>query len=165
MTGSFVRFGPNEISINTVEGLHNIYGVNANTQKLSYYSTNDVFKGESSLTTVDPSIHAKKKRIVSSALSDSSVRAMEGIVLRNVEKFTEILGQTENPQAPSTNSQYSWSTPKNMTELADYLSFDIMGDKCFSSPFDMLDKPDDRYVLHVLPQGVNGLNMVRDKRS
>ncbi|KAK7733126.1 hypothetical protein SLS53_008314 [Cytospora paraplurivora] len=46
-----------------------------------------------------------------------------------------------------------------MTQLADYLSFDIMGDICFSSPFGMLDKPDNRYVLDVLPQGVNGLNM------
>ncbi|KAK8068776.1 cytochrome P450 [Apiospora phragmitis] len=49
-----------------------------------------------------------------------------------------------------------------MTEWADYLSFDIMGDICFSGPFKMLDKPDNRYVLDVLPKGVNSLKMRLD---
>lgn len=155
-----MRFGPNRISVNTVEGLHKIYGVKANTQKSSYYNVfNDVFKGDSSLTTIDHELHMKKKRVVSSALSDSSVRAMEGIVLRNITKFTTSLNDSEQEMTDSRDEN-AWGTPKDMTKLADYLSFDIMGDICFSSPFGMLDRPDNRYILDVLPQGVNALNMV-----
>ncbi|KAK8131617.1 cytochrome P450 4A5 [Apiospora sp. TS-2023a] len=158
--GPFVRFGPNRVSVNTAEGLAKIYGIKANTQKSKYYHVfNDVFKGDSSLTTVDQELHARKKRVVSSALSESSVRAMEGIVLRNIRKFTEHL--TDLPSDPSSdpNERKGWGSPRNMTDWADYLSFDIMGDICFSGPFEMLDKPDNRYVLEVLPKGVNGLNM------
>ncbi|KAH6639969.1 cytochrome P450-like protein [Truncatella angustata] len=155
--GPFVRFGPNRISVNTAEGLSKIYGIKANTQKSTYYHVfNDVFKGDSSLTTIDHDLHTIKKRVVSSALSDSSVRAMEDIVLRNIRKFVQHLG--ESPSIHFTEEE-GWSSPKNMTDWADYLSFDIMGDICFSGSFQMLDKPDHRYILDVLPKGVNGLNM------
>ncbi|KAK8018790.1 isotrichodermin C-15 hydroxylase [Apiospora marii] len=158
--GPFVRFGPNRVSVNTAEGLAKIYGIKANTQKSTYYNVfNDVFKGDSSLTTLDHELHARKKRVVSSALSESSVRAMEGIVLRNIRKFTGHLGDSVTDPHSRTDDEKGWGSPKNMTEWADYLSFDIMGDICFSGPFEMLDKPDNRYVLDVLPKGVNGLNM------
>ncbi|KAM0809260.1 putative Cytochrome P450-like protein [Seiridium cardinale] len=155
--GPFVRFGPNRISVNTAEGLSKIYGIKANTKKASYYHVfNDVFKGDSSLTTISEDLHTRKKRVVSSALSESSVRAMEDIVLRNIRKFVQHLGDSSHDQTAEVKG---WSSPKNMTDWADYLSFDIMGDICFSGSFHMLDKPDNRYVLDVLPKGVNGLNM------
>lgn len=155
-----MRFGPNRISVNTVEGLHKIYGVKGNTQKSSYYNVfNQVFKGDSSLTTIDHELHVKKKRTVSSALSESSIRAMEGIALRNIRKFTSNLHESEQPMT-GTQAINAWGSPKNMSKLANYLSFDIMGDICFSSSFGMLDRPDNRYILDVLPQGVNALAMV-----
>lgn len=87
---------------------------------------------------------------------------MEGIVLRNIRKFTQHLGESPSGPHPESNEGNGWGSPRNMTDWADYLSFDIMGDMCFSGPFEMLDKPDNRYVLDVLPKGVNGLNMVRE---
>ena len=162
LAGAFVRFGPNRISVNTNEGLHKIYGTKANTQKSSYYHVfNDVFKGDSSLTTIEPGLHARKKRVVSSALSDSSVRAMEELVLRNVRTFCNLIGKGANSADVSNGAaQKPWSAPKNMTDWSDYLSFDVMGDICFSGSFGMLEKEDNRYVLRVLPEGVNGFNMV-----
>ncbi|KAI1394478.1 cytochrome P450-like protein [Hypoxylon trugodes] len=157
--GPFVRFGPNRISVNTAEGLQKIYGTRAPTQKSRYYDVfSGVFKGDSSLTTIDHGLHMKKKRVVSTALSESSVKAMEEIILRNIRKFTVQLGKSTPSQTTDLHSE-SWSSPKNMTDWADYLSFDIMGDICFSSSFGMLDGPDNRYILNVLPLGVNGLNI------
>lgn len=123
---------------------------------------NDVFKGDSSLTTIDHDLRAKKKRVVSSALSDNSLSGIEELVLRSIRKFTKRLGE---PAAQLTAGQdgpegESWSSPKTMTNWADYLSFDVMGDFCFSGPFEMLDKEDSRFVLRVLPEGVNDPNMV-----
>lgn len=157
-SGPFVRFGPNRISVNTAEGLQKIYGNKANTRKSSYYHVfNDVFKGDSSLTTVDNRLHAKKKKTVSSALSESSIRGMEELILRNIRTFCEELGKS----SPSYNQSKDerWAEPKNLTDYAGYLSFDIMGDICFSSSFNMLRSETNRYVLRVLPEGVNGLNV------
>ncbi|CAI6336778.1 unnamed protein product [Periconia digitata] len=155
--GQFVRFGPNRISVNTAEGLKKIYGNQANTIKSSYYHVfSDVFKGDSSLTTIDNQIHAKKKRTVASALSESSIRGMEELILRNIRIFCNSLGPQSND---AKDGEEQWSEPRNMTDWAGYLSFDIMGDICFSSSFNMLQSSANRYILKVLPQGVNGLNV------
>ncbi|KAL9619185.1 MAG: hypothetical protein Q9160_006194 [Pyrenula sp. 1 TL-2023] len=162
--GPIVRFGPNRISVNTAEGLQKIYGAKANTQKATYYHVfNDVFKGDSSLTTIDHSLHAKKKRVVSTALAEKSVQDMEDLVLQNIRKFTEKLGESDEIAKSSTKdgiySGLEWSIPKNMTDWCGYLSFDIMGDICFSGSFKMLESKENRYILKLLPEGVNGLNM------
>jgi len=85
---------------------------------------------------------------------------MEDVVLRNIRKFTKHLGDLPSNAGSDSNNNSGWGSPKNMTDWADYLAFDIMGDICFSGTFEMLDKPDNRYLLDVLPKGVNGLNMV-----
>lgn len=87
---------------------------------------------------------------------------MEELVLRNIRKFVQHLGEPHSLEstADKETPDHEWSSPKNMTEWADYLSFDIMGDICFSGSFQMLDEPGNRYVLDVLPRGVNGLNIV-----
>jgi hypothetical protein len=164
--GPFVRFGPNRISVNTAEGLQKIYGSRANTRKSSYYNVfGDVFHGDSSLTTIDHQIHAKKKRTVSSALSESSIRSMEELVLRNIRIFcAALIEPSSDTLGKSSNEKGGWGEPKNMTDWTDYLSFDIMGDICFSSSFDMLRSSANRYILKVLPEGVNGLNVVSECR-
>ena len=53
-----------------------------------------------------------------------------------------------------------WSTAKDMTRWAGCLTFDIMGDICFSQSFEMLEKERNRYILDMLPKGVQGLNIV-----
>ena len=116
--GTFVRFGPNRISVNTAEGLQKIYSNKANTKKSSYYHVfSDVFQGDSSLTTIDKQLHAKKKRTVSSALSESSIRGMEELILRNIRIFCEALGQSPPESAIQTpDGEKGWSEPKNMTD-------------------------------------------------
>ncbi|KAF2867688.1 cytochrome P450 [Massariosphaeria phaeospora] len=159
--GTFVRFGPNRVSVNTAEGLQKIYGNKANTKKSSYYHVfGEVFHGDSSLTTIDNQLHAKKKKTVSTAMSESSVRGMEELILRNIRIFCESLGQS-SPEAASKmpDGEKGWSEPKNMTDWSDYLSFDIMSDICFSTSFNMLRSGINRYVLRILPEGVNGLNV------
>lgn len=84
---------------------------------------------------------------------------MEELILQNIRTFTRHIGDANPPSLPNARDD-GWGPPKNMTEWADFLSFDIMGDICFSGSFGMLSKPDNRYILDVLPQGVNGLNIV-----
>jgi len=164
--GDIVRFGPNRISINTNEGLKNIYGKKANTRKsTSYYSVFAyVFKGDSSLTTIDPIVHGQKRRVVSQALSENACRELEPIVLENIRLFCASLGEDAEREAGIPDnmeeSLKSWSSPKNITLWTDYLTFDVMASVCFSSSFEMLSKEDNRYILDTLPIAVNALNMV-----
>ena len=153
-----MRFGPNRISVNTNEGLKAIYGMKCNTRKASYYNTfAHVFAGDSSNTIVDPIKHGRKKRVLTQALSESSIRAMEEHILINVRNFCQIMGDCF--EVPSKERD-GWSTAKNITRWAGCLTFDIMGDICFSHSFDMLNQEDNRYILDMLPKGVQGLNIV-----
>ena len=49
-----------------------------------------------------------------------------------------------------------WSSPKYMTCWTNYLTFDIMGDLCFSRSMDMLDSPENHYMLEVLRRVFKG---------
>jgi hypothetical protein len=148
--------------VNTAEGLQKIYGSKASTQKSTYYNVfSEVFQGDSSLTTRDNEIHAKKKRTVSMALSESSIRGMEELILRNIRMFCEAMDPANSkPDGVTSTDEKGWSDTRNMTDWADYLSFDIMSDICFSASFNMLRSETNRYILKVLPEGVNGLNVV-----
>lgn len=163
VVGRFVRFGPNRISVNTTEGLKEIYGMKCNTRKASYYNTfAHVFKGDSSNTIIDPVKHGRKKRVLTQALSENSIRAMEEHILNNVRTFCRLVCDGTHADRDDTERGISgeWSTPKDMTRWAGCLTFDIMGDICFSQSFEMLEKEENRYILDMLPRGVQGLNIV-----
>lgn len=60
--GDFVRYGPNQLSINTNTGLKTIYGHKANVQKSSWYSVFPPVKGAWSVwTCIDKVIHSRKR--------------------------------------------------------------------------------------------------------
>ncbi|KAI0198007.1 cytochrome P450-like protein [Astrocystis sublimbata] len=158
--GPFVRFGPNRLSVNTAEGLHSIYGFNANTRKASYYSTfASIFGGENMLTMIEHGSLTTKRKVICTALSDSSIKSMEELILENVRKFLSRIDNGE-PSSDDTGSiSKGWSSPKNMSKWASYLTFDIMGNICFSNSFGMLDNTENHYLLVTLPQAVNGINV------
>lgn len=139
-----------------------------NTRKASYYNTfAHVFKGDSSNTIVDPVKHGRKKRVLTQALSENSIRAMEEHILINVRRFCDLMGDTPKLRDDVKREIRAegiegngWSCPKNMTRWAGFLTFDIMGDICFSHSFEMLQKEDNRFILDLLPKGVQGMNIV-----
>ena len=163
-----MRYGPSRISINTNTALHDIHNHKANVQKSSYYSIfSHYFKAPSVLTAITAKEHGRKRRIVSQGLSDSAIQAMEDHVLKNVRIFcdkmirpdtfgTKDLNRSSKERACSKGR----GPAKNMTLWTAYLTFDIMGDLCFSHTFNMLESQNNHYMLRVLPAGVQGLNIV-----
>ena len=136
-----------------------------NTRKSTFYNTfSAVFKSHSSNTVIDPVHHGRKKRVLTQALSENSIRAMEDHILNNVRSFCRFMGDGCIPSSKDAEKVRSreWSTPKDMTRWAGYLTFDIMGDVCFSQSFNMLEKEDNRYILDMLPKGVQGMNIVSE---
>ena len=147
--------------MNSVEGLKAIYGSKAKTQKSTYYSVFDhFFDRPSTETTIDVREHLRKRRALSKALSDKSLKALEGALLRNVNNFCGQLLDGGGHSTAGTKSQDGWSPPREMAELGNCMTFDIMGDFCFGRSFHMTDVADNRYLLDVISDGAQGLNIV-----
>ena len=162
--GDVVRFGPNSVSINTNTALRDIYGFKANVKKSSFYSVFPATKGAfSTHTAIDKAVHARKRRVLSQAFSDSAMRAMEVHILDNIRAWCRHLGVGGNrsksdfggplnglsKMSPDPDAK-GWSEPKNMADWANYLSFDVLGDLCFGKPFGAMDREDNRFVLDLI---------------
>ncbi|KIW08650.1 uncharacterized protein PV09_00605 [Verruconis gallopava] len=148
--GTHVRMGPNLLSVNTNTALKTIYGHRANVRKADFYTAFPANKHTFNVhSSIDKMAHARKRRVLSHAFSDSAIKAMERYVIDKVETFCRVL-----PQAPfdllkaghSTNEVDGWSAPKNMADMCDWLAFDIMGELAFGKSFDMLESPDNRFA-------------------
>jgi hypothetical protein len=155
------------VSINTNTALRAIYNRKANVQKSRYYSIfSHYFRAPSVLTTITAKGHGRKRRIISQGLSDEAIAAMEDHVLKHVRKFCDkllrpvIFESGISVNHVSEDLKGPWSQAKDMSRWASYLTFDIMGDLCFSNTFNMLDSSENHYMLDVLPAGVQGLNIV-----
>ena len=145
-----VRFGPNSLSINSNTALKAIYGHRANVKKSQFYSvfppTKDTFNTHSS---IDKTSHARKRRVLSHAFSDSAIRTMEKYILGNVRTFCSRIG-TKPALAEKNGGKGEWSVAQNMADWCNYLTFDVMGDLCFGKAFEMLEHEENRHVIDLI---------------
>ncbi|KAI1170588.1 isotrichodermin C-15 hydroxylase [Nemania sp. FL0916] len=141
--GSVVRFGPNSLSFNSNTALKDIYGFKSNVRKAEFY---DAFAHPVPNThnTRDKNVHARKRRVLSQAFSDSAIKEMERYILGNVRSFCEQVG------LGASDDRKGWTVPKNMADWCNYLAMDILGDLSFGKAFHMLERPDNRYALELV---------------
>ena len=152
--GKTVRFGPNRISINSSTALQKIYSTTANTTKSqNYHTLNHLFKGVPMTATIvgDRKKHTFRKRFHSQALSASSLKGLEELVLRNVRKFCRVLDM---------ESSGEWTAAKDMTRWMSNLAFDTTGDVTFSRNWNLIESEENRNMPDVIAQGLGGLNLV-----
>jgi cytochrome P450 len=121
--------------MNTPTAYRTIFGPKGNVKKADYYKvwprTEDTVNTWS--TTSIPQ-HARKRRVLNYAFSESALRGAETFIHKNVDRWLELLGQQE------TKSM-------DMEHQVTYLVFDILGDLCFGKCFDM--KEPDSKLRHV----------------
>ncbi|TAQ91273.1 hypothetical protein B7494_g423 [Chlorociboria aeruginascens] len=151
--GPIVRYGPNSLSINTNTALKTIYGHRANVQKSQFYSvfppTKDTFNTHSEIS--KPS-HARKRRVLSQAFSDSAIKNMEKYMLANIRTFCTKLVSEPAPTrlVEKADGAGKWGVPQNLADWANYLIFDIFGDLCFGKAFEMLEHETNRHVINLV---------------
>ena len=83
------------------------------------------------MTTPDKVVHARKRRVLNHAFSDKALSSSEPIIIRHVDRWCDLL--VDGP---------GWSEHRNMTEMADYLLFDILGELCFGKSFETKEPGD-----------------------
>ncbi|OAA65353.1 cytochrome P450-like protein [Niveomyces insectorum RCEF 264] len=143
--GPVVRFGPNSLSFNSNKALKDIYGFRANVAKSEFYDA-FVHPTPNTHNSRDKDVHARKRRVLSQAFSDSAIKEVERYILENVRTFCKEIG----PGSGGSPENKGWSSPKNMANWCNYLAMDILGDLCFGKAFHMLEKPDNRYAIDLV---------------
>ncbi|ETN39028.1 uncharacterized protein HMPREF1541_07070 [Cyphellophora europaea CBS 101466] len=158
--GDFVRYGPNTVSINNPAALKAIYGHRANVRKSDFYLSFPAVPGAfSTHTALDLKMHARKRRVMSHAFSDSALKGVEDFVLEHVSAYINALTDRFNRSNTAPHSD-KWTTPKNISTWSTYLGFDVMGDLAFGSGFGMLTgtKPANRDAPVLLMQAAKRHN-------
>jgi cytochrome P450 len=92
--GSHVRVAPNFVSINTVHGLHDIYGHGRRFKKADFYNSFPAIKGVyNTHNAIDKTMHGRKRRVLSQAFSDHALKGMEDVMLLHIRQLCTILGE------------------------------------------------------------------------
>ncbi|MCJ1250608.1 hypothetical protein MMC30_007836 [Trapelia coarctata] len=147
--GECVRYGPNKVIFDTNTAVLDVYGRTANVQKSTAYRAFETSPtAHDTQSTVDKVAHARKRRVLGQAFSDSAIRSFEDHVLGHVKAFVTHLApadvSTEKPQ------ESSWSAPANVASLCSYVSFDLMAELVFGKAFHMLDLVDNRFIIDLI---------------
>lgn len=87
-------------------------------------------------STTDKKVHARKRRIISHAMSEAALRSYEPTIINKIDLFCK---QLANPKI--FDGEY-----KNMSRWFSYLTYDIMGTLTFSQSYDMLTKDDHHFI-------------------
>jgi cytochrome P450 len=133
--------------------MKSIYAVQSNTQKSNLYTAySHFFKVPSTVTTIDKSAHAFKRRINVRALTPTSIKELEGSIYKNCSIFLDML--------VDENESSGWSQARNMTNLVAYLTSDIMGDVAFSRNWDLMRGEENRHMIDILHLGTGLINTV-----
>ncbi|RDW62507.1 hypothetical protein BP5796_10809 [Coleophoma crateriformis] len=155
--GPFVRYGPDNLLVNTVEGFHDIYGTGKKIKKGPSY----VMHGPGNLIGVrDKKYFARLKRIFSQGFSDSALRDHEPKVRKQIDIFCN---RMEDEQALEKGSS-GWTLAKNMSKWCNYLTTDVVNMVVFSTSWDLLTSPKNRGVSESLATAVRMVGITHQTR-
>lgn len=103
----------------------------ANVRRSTFYvGLTKNIREKTTLNTIDPTEHAKRRKMLNKCFTDQSVTAVSAFISRHVDRWHEILTNRHN-------SATEWSNSLNLGEQLDYLIFDIMGDISFGRSFNV----------------------------
>ncbi|KAJ9611126.1 hypothetical protein H2200_004309 [Cladophialophora chaetospira] len=151
--GTFVRMAPNLVTVNDPTAIKDIYGVNQNVRKSIFYQPSiDHSGGEkavSSFNVRDRTLHARKRRILGQAFTESALSGMEEYILPHIRKFFEAAsGELTFPSL-----RQCWTA--DLGKWANYMTFDILGDLVFGKDFGMLAGKESRELPDIIDAAVH----------
>ncbi|CAE6434675.1 unnamed protein product [Rhizoctonia solani] len=145
--GTFVRLGPNHISIADPGALETIYGHGSGALKSDFYLTFQNGPKTNTFTTLDRAEHSKKRRRLANMFSPQNVLAFEPRVRSHIRqlcaqwdlKCKDAANGISGPNWVSWNGQAT----TNVCAQFSYLAFDIIGDLALGSPFGLIQAQTD----------------------
>lgn len=162
--GSHVRVAPNFVSINTVQGLHDIYGHGKRLKKADFYNAFPAIKGVyNTHNVIDKTVHGRKRRVLSQAFSDNALKGMEDLMLLHVRQLCAIFaGERYGKDVKPGHDRKGLAI--NLSDWFGYLTYDVMGELCFGKSFDMLVDGARRGMIHLVDRAAYRHYVVRPIR-
>lgn len=147
-----MRVAPNFVSVNSAQGLHDIYGHGKRLRKADFYNAFPAIKGVyNTHNVIDKVVHGRKRRVLSQALSDNALKEMEDVILLHVRQLCAVMaGETEEKTAAAANGMVF-----NVGDLFSYLTYDVMGELCFGKSFDMLISGARRQMVNLVDEAAH----------
>ncbi|KAJ5714392.1 cytochrome P450 [Penicillium malachiteum] len=146
--GPYVRYGPNELSINTAAGLKEIYAHGRNFKKSVKYNAM-VHQAANTLTTIEKRKHGKKRRLISQAFSDAAFRSYEETIQEKISQLCTAL-RCHDDDSQEVVPDGTWGTAKNMSHWCDWFTFDVMCSVIFGVPWSSLTEKKYRHIPHTI---------------
>ncbi|ETS84641.1 hypothetical protein PFICI_02666 [Pestalotiopsis fici W106-1] len=129
--GDRVRYAPNRVLFNTTQGLRDIYGHGAHVKKFDGYKVLSS-QAANTLTLSDKAQHARRRRVISQAFSESSLRLFEPDMIARIDRFCQFVG---GPAGAVT-----------------HLTFDLMTALSFGSDYHTIEESEFRYVVPAIEE-------------
>jgi cytochrome P450 len=100
-------------------------------------------------TVTDLKLHSQKRKVLNNVFSDKALHSAEAFIVKHVDRWIE-LSINDNGE--------TWSKPKNMSEWADYLILDILGELCFGVSLNTKE-PEDNPFKDIPHSNANALQL------
>ena len=124
-----VRVAPNELSFNTAQSWHDIYGLRKSHDvfvKSEFYDGgNFAAESLSIVSERDPQKHSQMRKYLSSAFSDRSLRDQEYLIAEIVDEFIASIDPGHN----------EGKEPVELVNMFNLTTFDIIGSLAFGESF------------------------------
>ncbi|KAI0439265.1 cytochrome P450 [Xylaria telfairii] len=140
--GDRIRYGPDRIVINTPRALQDIYGHGAPVKKYDGYNVL-ASQAPNLLTLSDKAQHSRRRRVISQAFSEGSLKLFEPVLVSRIHRFCATLRNEIKVGG-------EWSKPLDMTRQFSYLTFDSMTAVAFGVDYNALQNPQFRYVMEMI---------------
>ncbi|ORY69073.1 putative cytochrome P450 [Pseudomassariella vexata] len=151
--GDRVRYAPNRVLINSPEALRDIYGHGAHVRKFDGYMVLSS-QAVNTLTMSDKAQHARRRRVISQAFSESSLRLFEPTIISRIDRFCQVIrghasseGKWTEPQDMAHGCKYIW-----ILNIVTHLTFDLMTALSFDADYRTMEEPQFRYVVPAIEE-------------
>ncbi|KAI0475941.1 cytochrome P450 [Xylariaceae sp. FL0804] len=132
--GPIMRHGPNKLVFNSTRAMRDIF-LNDRVAKPVFYENMAVTPGVwDTFSVTDKSIHRVKRKLISQAISERSMRIFEPTMMDQIDIFLSILHSSSG-------------APVNMTDRLKRLGMDIVGLLAFGSALNTQTDPKNRFLI------------------
>ncbi|KAI8931197.1 hypothetical protein NX059_011547 [Plenodomus lindquistii] len=130
---------------NMVLILADLYANPTKTQKaLGYTGQRNGEKTVSILNAINREEHAPRRKLLSHAFSTTALKQYEPLVYEISKRFCDSLIESTHKETRNGG----WGATLDMGMISSYFTFDVMSNMVFYSPQDLLNKPDERHLVH-----------------
>ncbi|KAF2872247.1 cytochrome P450 [Massariosphaeria phaeospora] len=144
--GPMVRIGPNKLIVNSATALQEIYRKDDVRKAQNYEAMLSIPGVFNTHTCIDKTLHRRKRKVVNQAFSDSSIRAFEPTMIKNIDIFIDQLVR----HCQCHQNLDEWSEPLDMSTVTQRLALDVMGEFGFGRTFDMQTSDTNRFLIDAI---------------